>query len=80
MSLRDELRAEARRAFRELATVTTRPTDKGRAEIDVCHEYHGLQYLQNKKVAEFLDGASANPPRRHRAGRPFAALLAKSWS
>lgn len=70
------VRAEARRAFRELATVTTRPTDKGRAEIDVCHEYHGLQYLQNKKVAEFLDGASSNPPRRHRAGEDAGDAVA----
>lgn len=52
------LRRVVREDLRSAACVSTRPTDRGRQDIDVAHDCHGLQHLRSKDVVDLLDAAS----------------------
>lgn len=55
------LKREARRLFRDHATVTVRPTERGQLKIDEEHPYWNFFYLQDKPVRDFV--SSEAPPR-----------------
>ncbi|KZT42027.1 transcription elongation factor Spt6 [Sistotremastrum suecicum HHB10207 ss-3] len=49
------LRREIRARFKEDATVTITPTEKGLNKIDEHHPYHNFKYLKTKPVKAMLD-------------------------
>lgn len=55
------LRREVRKLFRDYATVTVRPTERGQAKIDEEHPFWNFKYLQRKPVREYTSGEA--PPR-----------------
>jgi len=46
------IRRHLRSIYRNNCTVSTRPTAKGRTNIDAFHEYHGLHLIRQKPVKE----------------------------
>ncbi|KAH9493338.1 Transcription elongation factor SPT6 [Dermatophagoides farinae] len=47
------VRKTVRQMFYERATITVRPTKKGKKEIDESHSCYALKYLRNKPISSF---------------------------
>lgn len=54
------LRGLLRKAYRRGATLSTRPTVKGRTELDELHRFHGLQHLKRKPLDEMLQAGGTS--------------------
>lgn len=56
LSREPSVRSFVRDSYKRLATVSTRPTAKGKAIISPFHELFGLHYLDNKPLSDFFQG------------------------
>ncbi|KAJ8599067.1 hypothetical protein CTAYLR_007618 [Chrysophaeum taylorii] len=54
LSFAPTLRRHVRADLRAIACVSTRPTERGREEIDMSHECHGLQHVRCKAASDFF--------------------------